>query len=112
MPARHLVTGLDTTLDSQVYLDDLQYARGKVVAALQFTFLVLEPIFEQLALQVAAGALMAACWYVVLHFSVVVANSKPLLAVSFVMLAAAGFFASHLLPSLLQRRSVALKEYG
>src|SRR5690554_3860761 len=38
----HLVARLNTTLDSQVHLDDLQHARGKVVALLQLAFLVIK----------------------------------------------------------------------
>src|SRR5690606_21100893 len=44
----HLVARLDATLDRQVDLDDLQYARCQVIALLQLALLVLELVVEQL----------------------------------------------------------------
>ena len=50
VPASHLVSRLDAALDRQVNLDDLEYARGQVIAALQLALLVLEPVLQQLVL--------------------------------------------------------------
>ncbi len=44
----HLVARLDTPLDRQVDLDDLQHARGQIVALLQLALLVFELVVEQL----------------------------------------------------------------
>src|SRR3990167_1570129 len=44
----HLVAWLDATTDSQVNLDDLQYARRQVIALLDFAFFVFELLVEQL----------------------------------------------------------------
>src|SRR5690554_3548107 len=45
----HLVTRLDATLDRQVDLDDLEYARRQIIALLQLALLVFELLVEQLA---------------------------------------------------------------
>jgi len=46
MFTRHLVTRLDATLDGQIDLDDLQYARRQVIALDDLATLVLEFLVE------------------------------------------------------------------
>ena len=42
----HLVSGLDSTFDRQIHLDNLQYARRKVVTLGEFFLLVFKPFIQ------------------------------------------------------------------